>query len=863
MEPVADISPPSCFASCSELLGELIGVDGIAGSDTAEDETATAIPSPPADLAAQLAQSTRLLLQAASGAFGAAAGMPDSAASCDGAEAAVVARREALAAAAQRVMRRLLCELPADSAGGAFHPEPEALAAYVGSLGAAVAHALASLAAAGAQLRTASAVAAAARDAVSALSGMRRRLGHRKQLLLLLLVAGKALRPLLDLAAAAGRWAQLRETVRAVAACVFASLFDKSSTREYAALLQARGRETRMALPTGRTAPAANGSADADGADAASRPPPAAKAPFSEERERATPCRRVPQYRTVSALSPAGAGGQEAQARGMLVLRLVETHAAARRLHHLLEGLCAQAYRPSGLRPLLRCAHFCAALAAAVAACEPAQAAELLEPLLQALQRASDAARERHAAARGSLRWAELAALSSLVIDSLPILPTTAPALRTCCVAVAAIASGASGAGSATDGAFGAGAAGSLLLHAALGVVAQSLRASAGDLTRARELGARRRCAMPPAGEAADASEEEGGGAGAEAGGTEDRAAVRRALKLLLRWRVAAEAHGSRVEEAPLSAAAVSLRRAPLARRAVSRAERWDGTDFGAAALSGGAGGGGEGRSEAEAGLVAQWAREQRRRVADLLWTSLCTDGPQNGMRAELLPAAWRAVQARLPSSAGAGGGAKASRRLAFLLAQTEEAAGAASSARAGGEGARRGWEELLGGSAIADYSQAKATREITRLLRAVAGLPPQAHPPEAVAWLLPSALVLAQAEQLLVASLGLVAALCAAVPEAGAALPRKARHAAPRPIDRPTTPPLSGFVARRQAHRAVLRWCYALPSLAPHTAEGSLSRDHGKRPVRIASRVPLGAAARRSRPRGEPPPDVALPIPV
>ncbi|EOD14634.1 hypothetical protein EMIHUDRAFT_197108 [Emiliania huxleyi CCMP1516] len=609
----------------------------------------------------------------------------------------------------------------------------------------------------------------------------------------------------------------------------------------------------------------------------------------------------------------------------MLVLRLVETHAAARRLHHLLEDLCAQAYRPSGLRPLLRCAHFCAALAAAVAACEPAQAAELLEPLLQALQRASDAARERHAAARGSLRWAELAALSSLVIDSLPILPTTAPALRTCCVAVAAIASGASGAGSATDGAFGAGAAGSLLLwrasgaleaacaqleqpgdwaagsgqpvaaalatarrvlaggdgdggegrekvaeelrglerHAALGVVAQSLRASAGDLTRARELGARRRCAMPPAGEAADASEEEGGGAGAEAGGTEDRAAVRRALKLLLRWRVAAEAHGSRVEEAPLSAAAVSLRRAPLARRAVSRAERWDGTDFGAAALSGGAGGGGEGRSEAEAGLVAQWAREQRRRVADLLWTSLCTDGPQNGMRAELLPAAWRAVQARLPSSAGAGGGAKASRRLAFLLAQTEEAAGAASSARAGGEGARRGWEELLGGSAIADYSQAKATREITRLLRAVAGLPPQAHPPEAVAWLLPSALVLAQAEQLLVASLGLVAALCAAVPEAGAALPRKARHAAPRPIDRPTTPPLSGFVARRQAHRAVLRWCYALPSLAPHTAEGSLSRDHGKRPVRIASRVPLGAAARRSRPRGEPPPDVALPIPV
>ena len=149
MEPVADISPPSCFASCSEvvrtlratgasapplseklrltrrlaragerclfpharrfalqwlcgalrgarprseaacwqLLGELIGVDGIAGSDTAEDETATAIPSPPADLAAQLAQSTRLLLQAASGAFGAAAGMPDSAASSDGAEA--------------------------------------------------------------------------------------------------------------------------------------------------------------------------------------------------------------------------------------------------------------------------------------------------------------------------------------------------------------------------------------------------------------------------------------------------------------------------------------------------------------------------------------------------------------------------------------------------------------------------------------------------------------------------------------------------------------------------------------------------------------------------------------------------------
>ena len=116
--------------------------------------------------------------------------------------------------------------------------------------------------------------------------------------------------------------AQLRETVRAVAACVFASLFDKSSTREYAALLQARGRETRMALPTGRphtsacgqarraaaaeygpalapqgTAPAANGSADADGADAASRPPPAAKAPFSEERERATPARPTISYR--------------------------------------------------------------------------------------------------------------------------------------------------------------------------------------------------------------------------------------------------------------------------------------------------------------------------------------------------------------------------------------------------------------------------------------------------------------------------------------------------------------------------------------------------------------------------------------
>ena len=516
----------------------------------------------------------------------------------------------------------------------------------------------------------------------------------------------------------------------------------------------------------------------------------------------------------------------------MLVLRLVETHAAARRLHHLLEDLCAQAYRPSGLRPLLRCAHFCAALAAAVAACEPAQAAELLEPLLQALQRASDAARERHAAARGSLRWAELAALSSLVIDSLPILPTTAPALRTCCVAVAAIASGASGAGSATDGAFGAGAAGSLLLwrasgaleaacaqleqpgdwaagsgqpvaaalatarrvlaggdgdggegrekvaeelrglerHAALGVVAQSLRASAGELTRARELGARRRCAMPPAvasgeglegegegllhgdeeggeeGEAADASEEEGGGAGAEAGGTEDRAAVRRALKLLLRWRVAAEAHGSRVEEAPLSAAAVSLRRAPLARRAVSRAERWDGTDFGAAALSGGAGGGGEGRSEAEAGLVAQWARraaleveltrahprspeiswalshssysiwpwwtstapassggaglvsrgavsepsrnlpagEQRRRVADLLWTSLCTDGPQNGLGADSeVPVPSRPLETLLSSppppaaadSADAGGTAARAACVSVTVASISRAA--------------------------------------------------------------------------------------------------------------------------------------------------------------------------------------------
>jgi len=80
-------------------------------------------------------------------------------------------------------------------------------------------------------------------------------------------------------------------------------------------------------------------------------------------------------------------------------------------------------------------------------------------------------------------------------------------------------------------------------------------------------------------------------------------------------------------------------------------------------------------------------------------------------MRAELLPAAWRAVQARLPSSAGAGGGAKASRRLAFLLAQTEEAAGAASSARAGGEGARRGWEELLGGSASGQPLALKAHR--------------------------------------------------------------------------------------------------------------------------------------------------------
>jgi len=44
---------------------------------------------------------------------------------------------------------------------------------------------------------------------------MRRRLGHRKQLLL---VAGKALRPLLDLAAAAGRWVQAAEAAEAAEA---------------------------------------------------------------------------------------------------------------------------------------------------------------------------------------------------------------------------------------------------------------------------------------------------------------------------------------------------------------------------------------------------------------------------------------------------------------------------------------------------------------------------------------------------------------------------------------------------------------------------------------------------------------------